>query len=93
MTPPTDLFKFRQFPPDIILWAVRWYLRYTLSYPDLEEMMVERGVSLVHTTIYRWVQRYSPELDERCRRHLRPTNDSWKIDETYLKVKGEHRYL
>ena len=56
-------------------------------------MMVERGVSLVHTTIYRWVQRYGPELDERCRRHLRPTNDSWKIDETYLKVKGEHRYL
>ncbi len=67
--------------------------RYTLSYRDLEEMMVERGVSLVHTTIYRWVQRYGPELDERCRRHLRPTNDAWKIDETYLKVKGEHRYL
>ena len=93
MTSPTGLFKFRQFPPDIILWAVRWYLRYTLSYRDLEEMMVERGVSLVHTTIYRWVQRYGPELDERCRRHLKPTNDSWKIDEAYLKVKGKDRYL
>lgn len=93
MSALSDLFKFRQFPLDVILWAVRWYLRYNLTYRDLKEMMAERDVSVVHTTVYRWVQRYGPELDERCRRHLRPTNDSWKIDETYLKVKSEDRYL
>ena len=93
MAAATDLFKFRHFPPDVILWAVRWYLRYTLTYRDLQEMMAERGVSLVHTTIYRWVQRYGPELDNRCRRHLRPSNDSWTLEETFLKSKGENRYL
>jgi transposase-like protein len=72
---------------------VRWYLRYALSYRDLEEMMRERGLSLDHTTIYRGVQRYAPELEKRCRPHLRPTTDSYRVDETYIKIKGRWCYL
>ena len=72
---------------------VRWYSRYSLSYRDLEEMMLERGVEVDHTTIYRWVQAYAPEVDKRIRPHLSPTNDSWKFDETYIKVKGAWKYL
>ena len=56
-------------------------------------MMLERGVEVDHTTVYRWVQTYGPELDKRCRTHLRPTNDSWRVDETYIEVKGEWKYL
>jgi hypothetical protein len=67
---------------------VRWYLRYAISYRDLEEMMEERGLAIDHTTIYRWVQRYAPELEKRCRLHLRSTNDSYRVDETYEKSKG-----
>src|SRR5437667_963591 len=80
-------FKWRHFQADIILLCVRWYLRYALSYRDLEEMMQERGLSVDHTTIYRWVQFYAPELDKRCRPHLKTTTDSWRVDETYMKVK------
>jgi transposase-like protein len=68
-------------------------LRYPLSYRNLEEMMLERGLNVDHTTVYRWVQAYAPELDKRCRPHLRPTNDSWRVDETYIEVKGEWKYL
>jgi transposase, IS6 family len=64
-----------------------------LSYRDLEEMMLERGIPVEHTTIYRWVQAYAPELDKRIRPHLSSTNDSWKVDETYIKVKGAWKYL
>ena len=64
-----------------------------LSYRDLEEMMEERNLTVDHTTIYRWVQRYAPELDKRSRPHLRPTNDSYRVDETYVKIKGQWRYL
>jgi transposase, IS6 family len=78
---------------DIILLTVRWYLRYTLSFRDLVEMMEERGLSIAHTTIMRWVHQYGPELDERVRRHLKTTNDSWRVDETYVKVKGQWMYL
>jgi transposase-like protein len=56
-------------------------------------MMLERGLTVDHTTVYRWVQAYAPELDKRCRPHLRPTNDSWRVDETYIEVKGEWKYL
>lgn len=73
--------------------CVRWYLRYSLSYRDLEEMMLNRGLSVDHTTIYRWVQRYAPELDKRCRPHLKMTNDSYRVDETYVKIKGQWKYL
>ena len=93
MTPASDLFKWKQFQPDIILLCTRWYLRYSLTYRDLVEMMRERGLSMAHTTIMRWVHQYSPELDKRTRPHLRPTGDSWKADETYLKIKGKWMYL
>jgi transposase, IS6 family len=86
-------FKWRHHQSEIILLCVRWYLRYALSYRDLEEMMNERGLSVDHTTIYRWVQRYAPELEKRSRPHLRPTNDSYRVDETYIKIKGNWYYL
>jgi transposase, IS6 family len=73
-------FKWRHFEAEIILLCVRWYLRYALSYRDLEEMMLERGLHVDHTTIYRWVQKYAPELDKRCRPHLKATTDSWRVD-------------
>ncbi len=90
---PKHLFKWRHFQSDIILLCVRWYLRYPLSYRNLEEMMLERGLTVDHTTMYRWVQAYAPELDKRCRPYLRPTLDSWRVDETYIEVKGEWKYL
>jgi len=75
------------------LLCIRWYLRYPLSYRDLEEIMLERGLRVDHTTIYRWVQRYAPELEKHCRPHLKPCNDSWKVDETYIKIKKVWMYL
>jgi IS6 family transposase len=86
-------FKWRHFQAEIILLCVRWYLRYPLSYRDLEEMMHERGLHVDHTTIYRWVQYYAPELEKRCRLHLKATADSWRVDETYVKVKKGWMYL
>jgi len=88
-----NLFKWKHYQPDIILLTVRWYLRYNLSFRDLVEMMEERGLSITHTTIMRWVHQYAPELDKRIRRHLKQTNDSWRVDETYIKVKGQWMYL
>ncbi|MBJ7987403.1 IS6 family transposase, partial [Bacillus cereus] len=88
-----NLFKWKHYQPDIILLTVRWYLRYNLSFRNLVEMMEERGLSLTHTTIMRWVHQYGPELDKRVRRHLKSTNDSWRVDETYVKVKGQWMYL
>jgi transposase, IS6 family len=85
--------KWRHFQADIILLCVRWYLRYALSYRDLEEIMLERGLHVDHTTIYRWVQQYAPELEKRCRPHLKTCNGSWKVDETYIKVKKVWMYL
>jgi transposase-like protein len=92
MNHPTP-FKWRHFEAEIILLCIRWYLRYPLSYRHLEEMLLERGISVDHTTIYRWVQRYAPELERRCRAYLKRTNDSWRVDETYVKVKGTWMYL
>jgi IS6 family transposase len=86
-------FKWRHFQADIILLCVHWYLRYSLSYRDLKEIMLERGLHIDHTTIYRWVQHYAPELEKRCRPHLKATNDSWRVDETYVKVKKVWMYL
>ena len=91
--PSDNPFKWRQFEPALILQCVRWYLRYALSYRDLEDMMRERGLCVDHTTIYRWVQRYAPEIDKRCRPFLRRTNDSYRIDETYVRVAGAWTYL
>ncbi len=87
------LFKYRHFEAEIILLCVRWYLRYSLSYRDLEEMMAERGLCVNHTTIYRWVQHYAPILEKRCRAKLKVTNSSWRVDETYIKVKSQWMYL
>ena len=81
--PRPALFKWRHFEPEIIVCAVRWYLRFSLSYRDVEELLMERGLPADHTTIWRGVQRYAPELNQRCRRELKPTNGSWRVDETY----------
>ncbi len=89
----SDPFKWRHYEAEIILLCVRWYLRYPLSYRNLEEMMQERRMDVDHTTINRWVQRYAPELEKRCRRYFKPTNDSYRVDETYIKIKGRWRYL
>ena len=81
--PQSNPFKWRQYEPETIVLCVRWYLTYPLSYRQVAEMVNERGLDVHHTTIHRWVQRYAPELEKRCRPHLRPTNDSWRVDETY----------
>ena len=90
---PLNAFKWKHFEGEIILQAVRWYLKYPLSYKNLEEIMAERGINVDHTTIMRWVHQYSPEIEKKIRKHIRPTNDSWKVDETYIKVKGKWKYL
>ena len=87
------LFKGRHFEAEIIILCVRWYLRFSLSYSDLKEIMAERNLAIDHVTIWRWVQRYAPELSKRCRRELRRTNRSWRVDETYLRVAGKWTYL
>ncbi len=86
-------FKWRHYQAEIIVLCMRWYLRYPLSYCDLEEMMRERGLSVDHTTIFRWVQHYAPEIDKRSRPHLKACNDSWRVDETYVKIKKTWMYL
>ena len=87
-------FKGRHFRGEIVLWAVRWYCRYTISYRDLEAMMTERGVAVDHSTIYRWVQRFAPQMEKRLRwQWRRPQSVSWRIDETYVKVRGKWAYL
>jgi len=87
------LFKWRQFEPEVILLAVGWYLRFSLSYRDVEELLAERGLSVDHVTVWRWIQRYAPELERRLRKRLKATNDSWRVDETYVRVKGKWVYL
>src|ERR1041385_1272175 len=86
-------FKWRHFHSNIILLCVRWYLRYSLSYRDLEEMMAERGRSVDHVTIWRWVQRYAPILNQRILREICRPNRSWRVDETYVRVAGNWAYL
>jgi putative transposase len=87
------MFKGRQFDRSVILLCVRWYLAYSLSLRNLEEMMAERGISVDHATVHRWVIRYSPELLERFNRRKRPVNGKWHVDETYIKVRGRWQYL
>jgi len=82
------LFKWKHYQSDIIILCVRWYLKYPLSYRNLQEIMEERGLFINHSTIYRWVVKYSPTLNCRLRKHLRKNSDSWRVDETYIKVKG-----
>jgi transposase-like protein len=87
------LFKGRHFEAEIIVLCVRWYLRFGLSFRNLEELMVERHLNVDRVTIWRWVQRYAPELQRRCRRKLRMANWSWRVDETYVRVAGKWTYL
>jgi len=86
-------FKGRHFPGEVIVLCVRWYLRYPLAYEHVAELLAERGVAVDASCIWRWVQAYAPELNKRCRPHLKPTNKSYRTDETYIKVKGEDKYL
>ena len=88
-----ELFKGRHFEQEIIILCVRWYLRYKLSFRDLVEMLGERGLTISHTTIMRWVQRYVPEFEKRWNRFARKTGQSWRVDETYVKIRGQWVYL
>ena len=96
MTEPAstqDLFKGRHFDQGIIILCIRWYLTFKLSSRDLVQMMAERGIDLAHTTILRWVQHYVPDFEKRWNQYARVVGDSWRVDETYIKVKGEWVYL
>jgi putative transposase len=87
-------FKGHRFEQDIILLCIRWYLTYPLSYRNQEEMMTERGLAVDHTNIYRWVQKFTPKLEAAfCKGNKRPVGTSWRMDETYIKIKGKWKYL
>jgi putative transposase len=86
-------FKGMRFPIDVILVCIRWYVAYPLSYRHIEEMMEERGVSVDHSSINRWAIRFLPHIEKVARKHKRPVGCSWRMDETYIKVKGEWKYL
>jgi transposase-like protein len=91
--PRKSPFKHHRFPREIILCAIRWYLRYPLSYQDVVELLEERGVIVDRSTVYRWVQKFGPELTKRTEKHLRRTSVDWHVDETYIRVGGKWRYL
>jgi transposase-like protein len=88
-----ELFKGRHFDRDVVVLCVRWYLRFKLRYRDLVEMMAERGLSMVHTTIMRWVHCHAPEFERRWNRFARPAGATWRVDETYVKIRGTWMYL
>ena len=91
--PIEELFKGRHFNQEIVVLCVRWYLSFKLSFRDLVAMMAERGIGMAHTTILRWVHHYTPEFEKRWKRFARPVGGSWRMDETYIRVKGEWVYL
>jgi transposase-like protein len=91
--PPKSAFAGFRFPPEVIVVAVRWYLRYNLSYRDVEELLVERGIEVDHVTVYRWVQRFTPLLADAARFARHSPGDRWYVDETYVKVAGVWRYV
>jgi transposase-like protein len=86
-------FKGRQYSGEVILMAVRWYLRYPLAYQHVSDLLAERGLAVDPSCIWRWVRAYAAELSKRCRPHLKPARKSYRVDETYIKVKGEEKYL
>src|SRR5258708_29246769 len=86
-------FKGSHFERDVILWGIRWYVAYPISYRQLEEMMEEHGVEVDHATLNRWVLKYVPLLDQEFRARKRPGGPSWRVDETYVRVKGSRKYL
>ena len=87
------MFKGRHVDCSVILLCVRWYLAYNPSLRNLEEMMAEEGISVDHATVHRWVIRYSPELMKRCTQRKRTVAAKWHVDETYIRVRGQWRYL
>jgi transposase-like protein len=91
--PPRSAFAGFRFPSDVIVLAVRWYLRFGLSYRDLEELLAERGIEVDHVTIYRWVLRFTPLLADAARPCRHRVGDRWQVDETYVKVAGQWRYV
>jgi transposase-like protein len=91
--PPHSTFAGLRFPPEVIVLAVRWYLRFGLSYRDLEELLTERGVEVDHVTVYRWVQRFTPLLADAARPSRHSVGNRWQVDETYMKVAGHWRYV
>ncbi|EKN6394599.1 IS6 family transposase [Yersinia enterocolitica] len=88
-----NAFKRLHYPVDIIVQCVRWYLAYALSLRNIEEMMAERGIAVDHSTLHRWVIRLVPLLDKAFRRHKRSVGSRWRMDETYIKIKGQWKYL
>jgi IS6 family transposase len=90
---PRSAFAGFRFPAEVIVVAVRWYLRYGLSYRDVEELLAERGIEVDHVTIYRWVQRFTPLLADAARFARHSPSDRWFVDETYVKVNGVWRYV
>jgi transposase-like protein len=92
-SPPVSAFAGFRFPPEVIIVAVRWYLRFNLSYRDVEELLVERGVEVDHVTVFRWVQRFIPLLADAARFARHAPGDRWFVDETYVKVNGVWRYV
>jgi transposase-like protein len=93
LLPPKSAFAGFRFPAEVIVVAVRWYLRYNLSYRDVEELLVERGIEVDHVTVYRWVQRFTPLLADAARFARHSPGDRWHVDETYIKVNGVWRYV
>ena len=91
--PPGSAFAGFRFPAEVIVVAVRWYLRYGLSYRDVEELLVERGVEVDHVTVFRWVQRFTPLLADAARFCRHSPGDRWFVDETYVKVNAVWRYV
>jgi transposase-like protein len=93
ITPPQSAFAGFRFPPDVIVLAVRWYLRFSLSYRDLEELLAERGIEVDHVAVYRWVLRFTALLAEAGRPCRHAVGDRWFVDETYVRVAGRWRYV
>src|SRR6266540_6010957 len=90
---PRSAFAGYRFPPEVITLAVRWYLRFGLSYRDVEELLAERGIEVGHVSIFRWVHRFAPEFAEAATPRRHAVGDRWHVDETYVKVEGTWRYL
>src|SRR3712207_3618904 len=93
VSPPRSSFAGFRFPPEVIMVAVRWYLRFGLSYRDVEELLAERGIEVDHVTVHRWVLRFAPLFADAAHPRRHAVGDRWQVDETYVKVGGRWRYV